>query len=292
MEHDAGREEPRRAATGVAPDHLRITLDGVELAYEDAGQGESVVCLHATGHGGRDFALLRERLGHRYRFIVLDWPGQGRSGDDREPASAARYAVLLAAFLDALSLEAPILLGNSIGGSAALQCAADHPGRVRGLVLANTGGLLPVDRATRLACAAMSRFFGAGARGARWFPAAFGAYYRAVLRAPAARAQRARIVAAGPEVASVLSEAWASFGREEADLRARAAELACPVLFAWAMQDRILPFGRSEAGIARVPRRRVVKLRGGHAAFLEDPDAFAAAFDDFADRLAGGAPLA
>lgn len=275
-----------RALAGAAPDARRLRVDGVELAFDDAGQGETVVCLHATGHGAGDFSLLRDRLGHRYRFLALDWPGQGRSGDDAEPASAGRYARLLGGFLDALGLDDPILLGNSIGGAAAIACAAARPGRVRGIVLANSGGLLPVDLATRTACAAMARFFSAGARDARWFPPAFAAYYRLVLRRPPAHPQRRRIVAGSPETAKVLAEAWQSFARPEADLREVAAGLECPLLVTWAMQDRILAYRRCAPAFGRFRRRRVVKLRGGHAAFLEDPDAFAAAFDAFADDLA------
>ena len=278
-------DEPLRAAAGASPGAARLRVDGVDLAYDDAGRGETVVCLHAVGHGARDFSLLRERLGHRYRFVALDWPGQGRSGDDRMPASAARYADLLGGFLDDLGLDDAILLGNSIGGAAAIACAAARPGRVRALVLANSGGLAAVDRATQTACAAMTRFFSAGARGARWFPAAFAAYYRLVLRRTPARPQRERIVASGLEIAPVLAQAWESFAKPEADLRDAVASLRCPILVAWAMQDRILTFGRSEEAVARCADRRIVRLRGGHAAFLEDPDAFAAAFDRFADDL-------
>lgn len=277
--------EPLRAAAGAAPDAKRVRVDGVDLAYDDEGRGETVVCLHATGHGAKDFALLRHRLGHRYRFVALDWPGQGRSGDDSRPASAARYAEILGAFVDAIGLDDPIVLGNSIGGSAAIACAAARPGRFRGLVLANSGGLSPIDRTVQTACAAMTRFFSAGARAARWFPPAFGAYYRLVLRRPPARPQRDRIVASGLEIAPVLAQAWASFARPEADLRETVREVGCPLLVTWAMQDRILAYGRSAGALARCPDRRIVKLRGGHAAFLEDPDAFAAAFDAFADGL-------
>jgi pimeloyl-ACP methyl ester carboxylesterase len=277
--------EPGRHGIGVSQGHQRLRVDGVELAYEDRGQGDLVVCLHAIGHGGRDFAPLRERLGHRYRFVTLDWPGQGRSGDDHQAASGPRYAELLEGFLAALGVDGPILLGNSIGGWAAIRFAAAHPDSIRGLVLANPGGLVPVDATTRAACRAFSAFFGAGARGARWFPAAFALYYRLVLRAPAARAQRARIVAAGREIAPILTQAWQSFGSAEADLRPLAPKVLCPVLFTWARQDRIVSRARSASGIAAFADHRMHLMRGGHAAFLEDPDVFAAAFDAFADSL-------
>jgi 4,5:9,10-diseco-3-hydroxy-5,9,17-trioxoandrosta-1(10),2-diene-4-oate hydrolase len=277
--------ERLRHAVGVGSDHKRMTVDGVDLAFEDRGEGQAIVCLHATGHGAGDFVPLRERLGRRYRFVSLDWPGQGRSGDDLVPASAQRYAVLLAGFLDALGIEAPILLGNSIGGAAAIRFAAEHPARPRALVLADPGGLIEVNAFARRFCHLMASFFRAGANGARWYPTAFAAYYRVVLRAPAAHAQRARIIAAARETAPVLTQAWESFGAPEADLRELAASVRCPVLFTWAKQDQIVSYARSKAGIARFPNQRVALLKGGHAAFLEDLDAFLAAFDDFAASL-------
>jgi 4,5:9,10-diseco-3-hydroxy-5,9,17-trioxoandrosta-1(10),2-diene-4-oate hydrolase len=103
-----------------------VVVDGVRIAYDDEGAGSVLVCLHAIGHGARDFRRLRARLSSRYRVIALDWPGQGRSGDDRLPASAARYAELLAGFVDALRLGELVVLGNSIGGAAAIRFAAKH----------------------------------------------------------------------------------------------------------------------------------------------------------------------
>src|SRR5262249_55054734 len=154
-------------------------------------------------------------------------------------ASAGRYTALLAGFLDAIDAGPIVLVGNSIGGACAIRYAAAHPERVRGLVLENAGGLAPIDRAARAAIGGVGRFFAAGARGARWFPAAFAAYYRLVLQRPAAATQRARIVAAGREIAPVLHEAWQSFAAPDSDLRDQAGRVACPVLCAWAMRDRL-----------------------------------------------------
>jgi len=279
--------ETRRAAVGAVAPWREVAVDGVRLAYNDNGAGPVIVCLHAIGHGARDFAVLRERLGARYRIITLDWPGHGRSADDRVAVSAARYTDLLEGFLSALGIERPVLLGNSIGGAAAIRFASAHPTRVRALVLANPGGL---DRGgngalTRLITGLSAGFFAAGARGARWYPRAFAAYYRMILHGPEAAAQRERIVAAAVEVAPVLAQAWRSFGQPDADIRALAARITCPVLFAWAEHDRINRLGRARAAIRRFPDARLETFRGGHAAFLEAPDEFAQSLQRFVDGL-------
>ncbi len=263
-----------------------VTVDGVRLAYEDAGAGPPVVCLHAIGHDASDFASLRARLSSRHRVVALDWPGQGRSGADRTPASATRYERLLAGFLDALGIEKAVVVGNSIGGAAAIRFAAAEPGRVAALVLENPGGLAPThDVGARVALHLFARFFAAGARGARWFPVAFAAYYRLVLRRPAAADARRRIVASAPRIAPVLAEAWRSFAAPDADIRDLAPRVACPVLFAWAVKDRIVELRRSRPAIARFGRAELVTFDAGHAAHLEEPARFADAVAAFLLRI-------
>lgn len=275
----------QRSAVGARAPWREAVVGGVRLAYDDDGAGPALVCLHAIAHGAGDFAGVRERLCARWRVLALDWPGHGNSGDDPIPASAARYAELLAAFLDTVGIEQAVVLGNSIGGAAAIRYAAAHPTRVRALVLANPGGLDRFDVLTGPMTRGMARFFAAGANGARWYPRAFATYYRFVLSQPAAATQRARIVASAVEVAPVLAHAWRSFGAPEADLRGLAPRITCPVLFTWATGDRINQLKRCRPAIQRFPNGRLETFRGGHAAFLEDLDAFGAALERFLSSL-------
>ena len=282
-------ETTQRSAVGVAAPWREVTVGGVRIAYRDEGGGPIVVCLHAIGHGGGDFAALGARLRGRYRVIALDWPGQGNSGADEAPPSAARYAELLAGFLDTMGVGRVVLVGNSIGGAAAIRYAWAHPERVCWLVLENPGGLDPPDRLARLAIGLMVRFFAAGARGAWWFPRAFAAYYRLVLPRTAAAEQRRRIVASAREIAPVLHAAWRSFGEPEADLRALVPHVACPVLFAWAARDRIIQLARSMPGIRAFPNARLETFPAGHAPHLETPAAFEMALGRFLAGLPSGA---
>lgn len=281
-------ETARRELGVQAPYHL-LKVGNLELAVKRYGQGKPVICLHAIGHGARDFEAFASRLrGAPYEIICLDWPGHGSSPADTvsPSADAECYAALLALAVPVLCGERrPIIVGNSIGGAAALSYAARYPSRVRGLILCNPGGLAPTSGAAGFFIAAMTAFFKAGARGARWFPKAFAAYYRSVLPEASASEQRERIIAAGPEMAPLLEEAWRGFKQPVADLRARAATLDIPVLFAWAKQDKIIAWERSRAAATAMPNAEVVMLRGGHSAFLEDPDAFRDCFVAFENEL-------
>jgi 4,5:9,10-diseco-3-hydroxy-5,9,17-trioxoandrosta-1(10),2-diene-4-oate hydrolase len=279
--------ERRRAALGTTHSGQHVVVEGVRLAYDDEGSGPALLCLHAIGHGARDFEGLRARFRSRCRVLALDWPGHGHSGDDARPASAARYAELLRGFIDALGLKEVVLLGNSIGGAAAIRFAAERPAQVRGLVLVDSGGLDRVDALARFFTRAMTAFFAAGARGARWFPWAYRRYYALVLPGREARAQRERIVAAGVESAPVLADAWRSFGAPDADTRDLAASLRCPVFVAWAKRDQVIQLRRNRRAIEAIPGVRFETFPGGHAPFLECPDAFAASLTAFLDRVEG-----
>lgn len=273
-------EPGARAALGAAPGH-EAHVDGVRLAYDDEGEGHPIVCLHAIGHGASDFRRLRERLRARFRVIAVDWPGQGSSGEDHVAPSAERYAELLAGLLDALALQRVTLIGNSIGGAVALRYAAAHPNRVARLVIENCGGLDRPDWLSRAVIAGMVRFFAAGTRRARWYPAAFGAYYRVVLTGRTAAAQRQRIVATAYEIAPILQAAWRSFGEPSADLRGLVRDVTCPILFAWAVRDRFVQLRRSLPTITRFSCARLERFRAGHAAHLETPERLETAVEQF-----------
>ena len=260
-----------------------VVVDGVSLAIRRDGLGAAVVCLSAVGHDSADFDGLAERLNGRCETVRIDWPGHGQSGPDSHPASAARYADLLEGALDALGVTRPVVVGNSIGGAAALILASRRP--VAGVVLCDSGGLVPVNAGTRALCALFAGFFRAGASGAAWYDAAFALYYRIVLPAAAAKGRRREIIANGRRLAPILAEAWESFGRPEADLRALAAHLDLPIWVAWARRDWVIPLALCRPAIRTMRDASLSRFDGGHSPFLEDPDAFAAGFSVFLDRV-------
>lgn len=281
--------EALRAAVGVQAPFELIDVAGTQVAVARRGQGVPVLCLHATAHGGRDFEALSHALVPLgFEIVCVDWPGHGASPADATGAktSAERYGMIVLALIPRLfGSKKPIVIGNSIGGAAALIAGLDRPDTVAGLVLCNPGGLAPIDGLARMVIGALVSFFKAGQRGAFWFPAAFGLYYKLVLQGREANTQRARIIAAGPAMAGVLVDAWESFARPEANLIDRARNVQVPTLFAWALGDQLVAWSRSREAVRAIPAASVRFYHGGHAAFLEDPAAFQADFLAFSRKL-------
>jgi 4,5:9,10-diseco-3-hydroxy-5,9,17-trioxoandrosta-1(10),2-diene-4-oate hydrolase len=277
--------EPKRFAVGASEDCRRVDVDGVSIAYDDRGDGFPVVGLHAITHGSRDFEHVAASLAGRWRFITPDWPGQGRSGPDAHPAQLARYTEVLAGFIDALKLDRVVLIGNSIGGSAAMAYAADFPDRVAGLILANPGGLIPMNALGRMVCGMMAALGRAGNRDAFYFRPVFSMLYRRLLQTPKSRAQRERIVDAAAECAAIWEQAWLSFRTPAADQTEIGAQIRCPVLFTWSSGDQIVSFANSKDAIGRFPNHSVAIFGGGHCAFLEEPEKFLATAEPFLENV-------
>jgi pimeloyl-ACP methyl ester carboxylesterase/uncharacterized membrane protein YphA (DoxX/SURF4 family) len=281
-----GGKPSRRSALGAGEPRSFATLDGVHVAFSDTGgNGPTLICLHAIGHGARDFEGLSNWFHRDYRVIAIDFPGHGWSADDTRPPSATRYAEILSLLVEQLKLESVILLGNSIGGATAIRFAADHPGKVKALVLCNTGGLDPGGKFSDVFRGAFVRFFAAGRRGAPWYPWAFRRYYKMVLPEAAAREQRERIIDAAEESAPLLERAWKSFGEPQNDMRPLLPRIASPVLIAWAENDKTNQLKRCRPAFAAIPRHELVLFTGGHAPFLEDPNRFERTLREFLQKL-------
>jgi pimeloyl-ACP methyl ester carboxylesterase len=280
---------PRRLALAVAEPRQELVVDGVAIAVHDsdpAGTKPAIVCLHAIGHGGGDFVGFEEAFAGRFRVVTLDWPGHGASAQDPQPASARRYAALLLGVLDALKLENPIVMGNSIGGAAALALAQQHPDRVRALVLCNPGGLDPGGFFAGLFIEHLVSRFRSGVAGDASFGDWFARYYAGILLGPEAADRRKAIVAAGYESAPRLVEAWTSFAQPEADARPGLPRLDMPVFVGWAMRDGLVQWERNRDAVSIIPQATLVAFEhSGHAPFLEEKEAFHAALAPFLDGL-------
>src|SRR5919198_502396 len=111
----------------------RLTINGVETVVQVAGEGEALVYLHGAGTVTGFDALLP--LAERFRLIVPFHPGFGPSADDPAIDDVHDYRRHYLDLFDELGLEELSLVGHSMGGWIAANFAADHPERVRRLVL-------------------------------------------------------------------------------------------------------------------------------------------------------------
>ena len=130
--------------TATLTEHT-ITVGGRNIYVAEAGAGPAVMLLHGGGPGASgvsNYSRNLDALAKRYRVLVPDMPGYGRSSkgiDKSDPFGCLADA--MRGLLDELSISTAHLVGNSYGGAAALRLALDTPGRVGKLVLMGPGGI-------------------------------------------------------------------------------------------------------------------------------------------------------
>jgi len=122
-----------------------IDRDGVEIHYESHGPRENdrpaLLLSHGYGATCRMWDGQIAALADRYRVIVWDMRGHGRSGDPADPAAYSQALTVgdMAAVLDACGVERAAIGGLSLGGVMSLAFHIAHPQRIRALMLFDTG---------------------------------------------------------------------------------------------------------------------------------------------------------
>ncbi|MBM4482857.1 alpha/beta fold hydrolase [Rhodococcus hoagii] len=122
--------------------------DGLKLHYHEAGvgNGPTIVLLHGGGPGASSWSNFAKNipvLAQQFHVIAVDQPGYGRSDKPTEHPQYFRHsASALKDLLDTIGITERVhLLGNSLGGGAAVRFALDYPDRAGRLVLMGPGGL-------------------------------------------------------------------------------------------------------------------------------------------------------
>lgn len=123
--------------SGISGRYVRLAFDGSasDVYFEEAGIGAPLLCLHTAGSDSRQYRHLMcdEEVTSNWRVIAFDMPAHGRSSPPdgwwkREyRLTTETYASTVMAFVDALGLKQPMVLGCSMGGAVALELARDHP---------------------------------------------------------------------------------------------------------------------------------------------------------------------
>lgn len=114
----------------------RLVANGVELYYEDVGEGLPLV-LQAHDH----LAWMPFQVAYFsqfYRVVTFDRRGTGRTGSPPGEWTNADFAADLVGLLDGLGIHRAIIAGASLGGVIACQFGLDYPDRALGLVIGHT----------------------------------------------------------------------------------------------------------------------------------------------------------
>ncbi|MUV38260.1 Haloacetate dehalogenase [Lentibacillus sp. JNUCC-1] len=250
----------------------KAKLNGIDLYYEDEGQGQPIVLLH--GLTGSHLMLRAEqaRFQSEYRVVALDARGHGKS-DKPESYTLNDHIEDVLALINYLKLDNVVLLGMSMGTYVAQGVAIQAPEKVDKIILvsgaahgdtSSTEGLM-ARHADELEGLTFEEQMGEMAPHIFHDLDAVGAWLADMPSGLTAKQQEA--------AAAALSKY---------DFRPDLATVTVPVLVISGRHDGLNPPGQGKEIADHIPNAKfVVFENSGHAPNVEEPEAYFQLVDDF-----------
>lgn len=254
-------------------------IDGVRINVLDEGEGQAIVFLHGLGGCWRDWEPQLDSLSDRFRCVVIEHRGHGRSQRVPGPYSTELFAADALGVCRSLGIDRAHVVGLSMGGMVAQHLALAAPDLVDTLVLCDT-------------------FTHTGSGGVEMLKAAAEAVRAGgmeVLRAfmtPDTTGWSARTMAERPHVERDNRReaesndpdcwAWAVEALVAHDTRDEISRITAPALVVWGAEDRGVPVKLAQPLADALGGAPVVVLDdAGHVCNLEAPEAFDRAITEF-----------
>jgi pimeloyl-ACP methyl ester carboxylesterase len=260
------------------------TRNGIRLYWESHGSGEPFLLVMGLSFTLDMWYRIAPRLSRKYRIIIFDNRGVGRSDIPPGRYSIGAMAEDAMAVLDAADVRQPaLLLGASMGGMIAQEMALRYPDHFRALML----GCTTCDPLYRGAWPKWQRSPGFW----HWLRLKGEARERALIRllysdtTPLEKIEEDIRVRATrqPPVRVVLNQlagilAWSSYRRLP--------HLRIPTLVAHGEHDHILPPTNGRLVAERIPGSEFVLLpNAGHMIITDQPETAVEILERFLDRL-------
>ena len=272
-----------RLIEGLPLTHRRIEVAGVSTSLLEGGDGPPLVLLHGQGGFAEIMTPFVRMTADRYRVVIPDLPGLGRSAIQSGTLDAGRVTDWLAEVIAKTCDQPPTLLGASLGGSVALRYAVARSDELRRVVLVDSGSLGPFRPSPALLLAlirlarkpdrrAVARLQNQIFRDPDAVRAAAGERLRALEEYQLDRAQQPSVSASNR---TLLREIGMKQVPDE-ELR----RISVPVAMIWGRQDRVMRFRYAERASAAHGWALYPIDDAGHVPFVEQPQAFASALRD------------
>jgi pimeloyl-ACP methyl ester carboxylesterase len=273
--------------SGMKHETLMLATGETTRMSDSGGNRPALVLIHGLANSLEIWDRVCDRLARSFRVITFDLPGFGRASRPDAAYDGLFFATQLRAFLDALGLEGPILVGNSLGASVILHLSALAPGRIEKAVLAAPGGF---GRKTNLtmrlpALPIIGGWLGRPTPYNNKLTLRLAIHDRANVTSElvALTNRYASIPGSSISFVRTLKAGVGLFGsRDRNAIEQIARQFAAPALIVWGQQDRVFPVAQAECAANLLPRSEMLLVdQCGHYPQWEHPDLFAEAIERF-----------
>jgi len=108
----------------------KVPVRDGSLFYRQDGMGEPLLLIHSLGLSSDAWRHVMGPLAQKFSVYAVDLMGHGDSDKPDKRYEIHDYAAGIVEFMDKLGISQAKIIGNSIGGSIALEIAAAYPKRV------------------------------------------------------------------------------------------------------------------------------------------------------------------
>jgi len=251
-----------------------INIDGLDVHYYTAGQGEPLVVIHGGGGDARTWWDNITELSKNYTVYAPDLPGYGGS----QPLDGTYFIPELSEFLEKfaakLGLEEFYLVGHSLGGGIALDYALRSSNRIKKLVLVSS---LCLGREIAfwvrlLSIPALVSSIGALSlavlKGTKWF----------IMR----MLNPAQIIMPLSPASVYVGGSITTFKQQKLVLENRLSEIRVPTLLVWGAKDPIVPVRHAYAAAKVIPDCQVKVFESrGHNVHRDELKQFSSTINEF-----------
>ena len=263
------------------PTDKTITIFGQSIHYYDMGTGPVVVLLHGLGNRKEDWLSVLDPLAQKYRLLVPDQIGFGKSDKPLLDYRIQTYVDFLNEFLRQLKVDKASLVGESLGGWIAALYAAELGGGghlipVEKLVLVDAAGLKQESAIPNMNPSSLQDM-------KTMMEAVF--YDTSWVNEEALRKMFTDKLSVhdGYTVRSILGNPMLETER----LDGRLGAIKVPTLVTWGNQDKLLPLASGEKYAAGIAGAKLVKFdKCGHVPPVEKTEEFLAAVTGFLSGVA------
>ena len=249
-----------------------VTIDNLQLAYDDVGSGSPVILVHGFPFNRSLWDDQVVELSKSCRVITPDLRGFGDSDSSPGTATMNRLAQDLAELMDQLDIPQAVIGGLSMGGYAVLAFYKLFPSRVRALILADTRPQADTEEGKKGRAQQAERGLAEGLA-----PIADSMLPKLLTpdtvakRPEVVRRMRDMMMKTKPEGAAAALLGMAA--RE--DQTELLAKISVPTLILVGQGDAITPVSDSETMHSRIAGSRLIVIEGaGHVSNVEQSDVF------------------